>query len=173
MIPMATAPPVLSRRFTANTDLPGLNPSAAHTLSLSAEERTRLRGRRTTDQGLVVVLQLQRSGPLQPGERLSCDRGSVLVRVEAAKENLFVVEASTPLALLQAAYHLGNRHLPIEIRTQRLLIPADAVLAQLLRDRGLSVRALHGVFHPESGAYAHAHVHAAGVHAHGGGHGLS
>lgn len=134
-------------------------------MSLSAEARSKVRGRRTTDQGLDVVLQLPRTGPLQPGERLSCEQGQLVVAVVAAPENLLAVEASTPLALLQAAYHLGNRHLPMEIQPQRLLIAADGVLRRMLEDRGLTVVPLQQAFYPEPGAYtatAH-HNHGAGA----------
>lgn len=112
-----------------------------------------------------MVLHLPRTGPLQPGERLSCEQGRVVVEVAAAPEHLLAVEASTPLALLQAAYHLGNRHLPMEIQPRRLLIPADGVLERMLRDRGLTVAPLRQEFHPEPGAYGAAsrHRHGAGA----------
>ena len=153
------ASPVLSRRGVAVDPVASLQ-----TMGLSAEARSRVRGRRTTDQGLEVVLQLPRTGPLQPGERLSCEQGQLVVDVVAAPEDLLAVEASTPLALLQAAYHLGNRHLPMEIQPRRLLIPADGVLRQLLEDRGLRVFPLRQAFYPEAGAYS-ASVH----HGHGAG----
>ena len=146
---MLSEPPVLSRR-----DAP-LDPLiSVQTLSLAAEARSKVRGRRTTDQGLEVVLQLPRTGPLQPGERLSGEHCSLVVEVVAAPEDLLAVEASTPLALLQAAYHLGNRHLPMEIQPQRLLIPVDEVLRRLLEDRSLRVYCLHQPFYPEPGAYS-------------------
>jgi len=146
--PVLPAPPVLRHRGA-----PAHSVASLHTISLSAEARSRVRGRRTTDQGLEVVLHLPRTGPLQPGERLSCEQGRVVVEVTAAPEDLLAVAASTPLALLQAAYHLGNRHLPMEIQPRRLLIPADGVLEQMLRDRGLMVVPLRQGFHPEPGAY--------------------
>ena len=153
--------PVLSHRGA-----PAPHPVASpQTISLSAEARSKVRGRRTTDQGLDVVLQLPRTGPLQPGERLSCEQGRLVVDVVAAPENLLAVAASTPLALLQAAYHLGNRHLPMEIQPQRLLIPADRVPEQMLRDRGLTVYPLRQEFYPEPGAYGAVshHGHGAGA----------
>jgi len=141
-------PPVLSHR-----GVPVHPVMSPQTISLSAEARSKVRGRRSTDQGLDVVLQLSRTGPLQPGERLSCAQGRLVVEVLAATEDVLAVEASTPLALLQAAYHLGNRHLPMEIQPQRLLIPAGGVLRQMLEDRGLTVVSLQQAFHPEPGAY--------------------
>ncbi len=155
---MWSEPPVLSRRGG-----PVPAPTSVQTLSLSAEARSRVRGRRTTDQGLEVLLCLPRTGPLQPGEQLSCDQHQLLVEVVAAQESLLAVEAVTPLALLQAAYHLGNRHLPMEIQAQRLLIPRDGVLQQMLEQRGLTVYGIHQVFCPEPGAYGSAPHHSHGV----------
>lgn len=146
---MLSDPPVLSHRGA-----PAKPVASLQTMSLSAEARSKVRGRRTTDQGLDVVLQLPRTGPLQPGERLSCEQGQLVVDVVVAPEDLLAVEAPTPLALLQAAYHLGNRHLPMEIQPQRLLIPADQILRQMLEDRGLTVYSLHQAFYPEPGAYS-------------------
>ena len=156
-------PPVLCRRGA-----PAHPVASLHTISLSAEARSRVRGRRTTDQGLEVVLQLPRTGPLQPGEWLSCEQGRLVVEVLAAPEDLLAVEASTPLALLQAAYHLGNRHLPMEIQPRRLLIPADGVLRQMLADRGLRVVPLRQVFDPEPGAYTATAHHGHGTEGHPG-----
>ncbi|MCY4360373.1 MAG: urease accessory protein UreE [Cyanobacteria bacterium MAG APA_bin_95] len=140
--------PVLSHRGASPHPV-----GSPQTMSLSAEARSKVRGRRTTDQGLDVVLQLPRTGPLQPGERLGCEQGQLVVDVVAAPEDLLAVEASTTLALLQAAYHLGNRHLLMEIQPRRLLIPADGVLRQMLEDRGLTVYSLRQAFYPEPGAY--------------------
>ena len=160
---MLSAPPVLSHR-----GVPAHPVAVPQTISLSAEARSRVRGRRTTDQGLDVVLQLPRTGPLQPGERLSCEQGQVVVAVLAALEDLLAVEASTSLALLQAAYHLGNRHLPMEIQPRRLLIPADGVLRQMLEDRGLTVYPLQQAFYPEPGAYNATARHGHGAEGHPG-----
>lgn len=158
-----SAPPVLCHRGASADSV-----AAPQTISLSAEARSQVRGRRTTDQGLEVVLQLPRTGPLQPGERLSCQQGRLLVEVVAAPEDLLEVEASTPLALLQAAYHLGNRHLPMEIQPRRLLIPADRVLEQMLEDRGLTVVPLRQAFYPEPGAYSGTAHHGHGTEGHPG-----
>jgi urease accessory protein len=72
------------------------------------------------------------------------------------------VRAEDPLALLQAAYHLGNRHVAMELHPHELVLLQDSVLASLLRQRGLSVEFLEACFHPEAGAYAglgHGHGH--------------
>jgi urease accessory protein len=85
-----------------------------------------------------------------------------LVQVEPAAESLLVVRAGSPLELLQAAYHLGNRHVALEMRAEELRLLADPVLEQMLHHRGLEVGRAEEAFQPESGAYGnvpHSHGH--------------
>ena len=122
-------------------------------LPLTAEERTVLRGRRSTSCGRPVLLQLPRVGSLQPGDLLGDQSGSTVVEVTAAPEALLRVQGSHPLELLQAAYHLGNRHVALELHEQELLLPEDSVLATMLEGRGLTVSRCLQPFAPEGGAY--------------------
>lgn len=169
-----TSPISLSRRGLAAPS----EPDQAHraqapwalapwTLALSADERTRLRGLRHSRCGQPLLLQLPRGEPLQPGEWLGSDDGPALVQVEAAAEPLLLVRAADPLELLRAAYHLGNRHVALEVTVSELRLLDDPVLADLLRQRGLRLEQRQAPFLPEGGAYAavHSHAHAAG-HAH-------
>ncbi|MBM5797103.1 MAG: urease accessory protein UreE [Cyanobacteria bacterium M_surface_7_m2_040] len=131
-------------------------------MSLSAEQRTSLRGHRCSTCGQDLLLQLPRGTPLQPGERLLSADAQVLVEVLAAPEPLLRVSSGDPLALLQAAYHLGNRHVALEIHQDHLLLPFDSVLLDLLRHRGLQVETFAAPFAPEAGAYGagdHGHHH--------------
>ena len=162
MIPAASAaepaavPLPLSRRLGQRAPQEGSQPIR---LALSAEERTRLRGLRHSTGGLPLLLQLPRGEPLQPGELLAPEHGPERVLVEAAPEPLLRVRAGDGLALLQAAYHLGNRHVAMEIHPQELRLLHDPVLAHLLEHRGQSLDAIEAPFHPESGAYGHRHSH--------------
>ena len=122
-------------------------------LPLDANQRTSLRGHRRSACGRDLVLQLPRGAALQPGELLRSDDGTVLVQVEAAAEPVMEVRSADPLALLQAAYHLGNRHVAMELHVDRLVLLQDSVLADLLRQRGLQVELLQLPFQPEAGAY--------------------
>jgi len=138
-------------------------------LPLQAHERSQLRGRRVCQDGQVVLLQLPRQEPLRPGEWLLPAPGGcqpVAVEVVAAQEELLEIRAATSLALLQAAYHLGNRHVAMEVHADRLLLLNDSVLADLLARRGLALRRLRAPFRPEPGAYeqGHAHSHVHGHH---------
>lgn len=128
-------------------------------LALSAEERTRLRGRRLSRCGQPLILQLPRGEPLRPGDWLSDAAHSTWVEVVAAAEPLLEVRAAEPLALLQAAYHLGNRHVAMEICADALRLLDDPVLAALLEHRQLQLTRLEAPFVPESGAYAEGHHH--------------
>lgn len=131
-------------------------------LPLAADQRTSLRGHRHSACGRDLLLQLPRGGPLLPGEWLCSADGQVQVQVQAAAEPVMQVRSAEPLALLQAAYHLGNRHVAMELHADRLLLLQDSVLADLLRQRGLQVELLELPFQPEAGAYegiGHHHHH--------------
>lgn len=156
----ALLPLVLNRRL--GVALPDPCSAAPLRLVLSAEERTRLRGHRRTSCGQDLLLQLPRGAPLEPGEWLAQEDGVALVQVEPASEALLVVRACSPLELLQAAYHLGNRHVALELGPEELRLLADPVLEHLLRGRGLAVARVEEAFRPESGAYGnapHSHGH--------------
>jgi urease accessory protein len=155
----AAQPLVLRERGLAAS--PGAVPALV--LALSAAERTQLRGLRCTACGRQVLLQLPRGAALEPGEWLAATAAEPLVQVRAALEELMQVRSADPLALLQAAYHLGNRHVAMEIRAGELRLLADPVLAHLLEHRGLQVDQLQAPFQPESGAYGSAHGH---IHSH-------
>ena len=137
-------------------------------LSLDAQQRTSLRGHRRSACGRDLLLQLPRGAALQPGERLLSADGAVQVQVQAAPEPVMEVRSSRPLALLQAAYHLGNRHVALEVRPTELRLSDDPVLAHLLEHRGLGVERCREPFLPEGGAYAdhhhHDHHHGAAPH---------
>ena len=87
--------------------------------------------------------------------------------MQAAPEDLLVVTASEPLTLLQAAYHLGNRHVALEVRPDELRLLEDPVLEQMLRQRGLTLSRQVAPFLPEAGAYSTAGHHHHEAHHHG------
>ena len=162
----AVSPIVLIRRLGLVSGSPGsaLSPySEPLRLPLSADQRSSLRGHRRSACGRDLLLQLPRGGALEPGEYLAGATGSALVIVEAAPEPLLQVRSPDPLALLQAAYHLGNRHVAMELQEGQLRLLQDSVLEELLHQRGLVVERITAPFQPESGAYAsatsHSHSH--------------
>jgi len=143
---------VLDHRLLPEELLPDAT-LAVMELPLSADQRTVLRGRRRTACGREVLLQLPRERALMPGDRLTDSHEQVHVLVTAAPEELLRVEAATPLALLEAAYHLGNRHVALELHEHELLLLNDSVLTVMLNGRGLKVTRCCRPFMPEGGAY--------------------
>ncbi len=126
-------------------------------LPLSAEERTKLRGSRVTECGKKVLLQLPREGSLQPGEVLIGENPVFKIIVVASIENLIQVESSSYLQLIKAAYHLGNRHVNLELHDNLIYLLKDPVLEQMLIERGLNLKQIKKPFFPEHGAYSHFH----------------
>jgi urease accessory protein len=130
---------------------------ADYTLLLTAEDRTRSRHRFETTSGQAIFLQLPRGTVLQDRDWLRSPDGAT-VQVIAKPEPVLTVTAHSPLHLLQAAYHLGNRHVPLEITANYLRLSPDSVLQEMLVHRGLTVQAEIQPFQPERGAYGgHSH----------------
>tara|TARA_B100000029_G_scaffold41040_1_gene38203 strand:- start:579 stop:1034 length:456 start_codon:yes stop_codon:yes gene_type:complete len=144
---------VLDRRLKTKTANQSL------VLLLTAAERTRLRGQRQTTCGRNVLLQLPRQGVLMDGDLLAGKNPTIQVLVKAALEDLLVVSASSTLELTKAAYHLGNRHVDIELTPKELFLLDDPVLADLLTRRRLTVNKIKRTFSPEQGAYSINHHH--------------
>ncbi len=118
-----------------------------------------MRGLRKTDCGQEVLLQLPREGPLIPGEVLigSEECPKIQVKVKAAEEELIQVKAKSYLDLCKAAYHLGNRHVDVELQENELYLLKDLVLQDLLEKRNLKIEIVRKSFHPEPGAYSENH----------------
>ena len=93
------------------------------------------------------------------GDLLAGKNPTIQVLVKAALEDLLVVSASSTLELTKAAYHLGNRHVDIELSSKELFLLEDPVLADLLARRGLIVNKVKRPFSPEKGAYSSNHYH--------------
>ncbi|MET0383756.1 MAG: urease accessory protein UreE [Burkholderiaceae bacterium] len=118
--------------------------------------------------GRPLDVLLPHGAALRGGDVLVAEDGS-LVRVKAARQPVLVVthcgDHGTPFDLMRAAHHLGERHVPLELRPDRLLLEPDHALAELLRRRHLVVQEASDAFEPESGAHgpgdrAHPHGHA-------------
>ena len=102
---------------------------------------------------------MPRTGILRSGSFIATNEGEVL-RVDAKPEQLMQVTAKTDFELLKAAYHLGNRHVPLMLTPYALYFEPDHVLAEMVEGLGLHVKLVEHAFEPESGAYAqHAHDH--------------
>lgn len=138
-------------------------PAAADTsVTLPLHLRIKSRLRVTLDDGRDAGLFLERGTTLKNGELLAGDGITVLVR--AANETLSIVRSDDPLLLARACYHLGNRHMSIQISPGELRYQHDHVLDDMLRGLGLDVTVAQAPFEPEPGAYggnagSHGHHH--------------
>jgi urease accessory protein len=148
---------------------PASAPWAEATLALTAEERSRSRHRFASTTGEAIYLDLPRGTVLQDGDWLQGHRESdsspVLVNVIAKPEPVLTVTTEHSLALLKAAYHLGNRHVALEVTTDYLRLTPDPVLKAMLEQLGLTVVEEMAPFQPEAGAYGHT-SHRAEAHSH-------
>ncbi len=135
---------------------PNLNAVVNFTLALTAEERTRSR-HRFDQNGQTVFLRLPRGTVLRDGDLLQAESDSVLVRVVAKPELVLTVTAPSFPDLMRAAYHLGNRHVPVEITATYLRLSPDPVLQTMLQQLGMKVQEAILPFQPEVGAYGHSH----------------
>ena len=131
---------------------------ASDRVCMTFEERTRARLVVRLDSGVEAALALPRGTALRHGDRLLASDGR-LVEVVAAREPLLQVETSDPVLLARTAYHLGNRHVAVEVSGGRLRVARDAVLERLLRGLGLEPVPVEAAFEPEGGAYGQAHAH--------------
>lgn len=127
------------------------------TLPLTAEERQRSRRRLTAPTGDPLCLALPRGTLLRDGDLLRSQEDGRLLRIEAGPETVVTVTASDPENLMKAAYHLGNRHVALQIGTGFLRLLPDPVLIDLLAKMGMVCRQDLAPFEPEAGAYQHAH----------------
>ena len=129
--------------------------AAFDTVTLSYLDRHRRRIRLVADLGESFLLDLPRAHHLVEGDGLELEGGGYL-RVSAAAEPLFEITAASRKDLLRIAWHLGNRHLPVQIAGERLRIRPDHVIAEMVTGLGGRIVELEAPFDPEAGAY-HAH----------------
>lgn len=142
----------------------------AATVELDWDVRQKSRFDATDSQGRQLGVFLPRGTVVRGDDVLVAADGS-LIKVLAAPQPVLVITAcpehGSAFDLTRAAYHLGNRHVPIELRPDHLKIEPDHVLADMLRAMQLTVRAATEAFEPEGGAYsATSHSHAPGEHGH-------
>ena len=129
-------------------------------LDFNARTKSRLRTRLAC--GAEVGLFLPRGTVLRGGQKLRTRDGRI-VEVRAATEDLLEARCVSAVELARAAFHLGNRHVAVEVGRDEasdwLRIQADHVLEGMLAGLGARLRALRAPFEPEAGAYAHGHQH--------------
>ena len=170
----------VNKRLSAAHGLASVLVRRAATVSLDWDTRSKSRFDAHDSAGRHLAVFLPRGTVLRGGDMLMAEDGS-MIRVEAAPQAVLQVRAcpahGTATDLPRAAYHLGNRHVQLEVQADCLQLEPDPVLADMLRRRHLIVTEAQAPFEPEAGAYGaggghghadhhdHAHDHAHG-HAH-------
>ncbi|MDR7308309.1 urease accessory protein [Rhodoferax saidenbachensis] len=142
----------------------------AATVELDWDVRQKSRFDAMDSQGRTLGVFLPRGTAVRGGDVLVAEDGSLIQVIAAPQAVLKITHCNahgTPFDLIRAAYHLGNRHVPIELKPDHLKIEPDHVLADMLRAMHLIVNAVDEAFEPENGAYAtgghtggHGHSHA-------------
>jgi urease accessory protein len=128
------------------------------TVHLSFEARSKSRLLLRLDSGGQAALVVERGRLLRGGDKVRTQDGREVVII-AAQESLLEASSDDPVTIARAAFHLGNRHVAVQVMTQSLRFLDDHVLAEMVKGLGLEVRALRAPFEPEGGAYGHHHVH--------------
>jgi urease accessory protein len=149
----------------------------ASSVSLDWDVRQKSRFETTDSLGRTLGVFLSRGTVIRGGDVLVAEDGS-LIQVNAAPQEVLRITACTvhgsPFDLTRAAYHLGNRHVPIELKPDHLKIEPDHVLAEMLGAMHMTVHTVQEAFEPEGGAYSsagHSHGHDHAHHDHGHDHG--
>jgi urease accessory protein len=157
-----------TKRIAGGAGLASVLVKRAATLELDWDTRSKSRFSATDSSGREIGVVLPRVTTLRGGDVLVAEDGSMLRVIAAAQPVLQVRHCSehgSPFDLLRAAYHLGNRHVPLELQPELLQFEPDPVLADMLRRQHLIVTEARAAFEPEGGAYGEGAGH--GHHHHG------
>ena len=144
-------------KFTQKTKQ-ALKPNA--TLTLTFDQRNKSRLKTTLDDGRDVGIVLENGNSLKNNDILIDDDSEVIIQIKAALETVSTVYSHDALQLARACYHLGNRHVSLQIAPDFIRYQHDHVLDDMLQGLGLEVSIEQAPFEPESGAYhttAHHH----------------
>ena len=150
---------VLNRIYTDFSDSMVID----YELPLTAEQRKRSYQKIELENGNIFLLKLPRSTNLKIGdiliseERNESKQKNQLVKITGQLEKVITVTGESSLQLLQGAYHLGNRHIALEINSEYLRLNYDRVLEEMLIKMGLTTTVEKTIFNPEKGAYHHHH----------------
>ena len=124
-------------------------------LTLTSDERRILRGKRLTDCNQKIILQLPREGKLNDGDILSTNESNFYVVIIAKKENLIEISSNSKIELIKTAYHLGNRHVEVEIQEDILITKSNYVIENMLKNFNVDIVNTKQKFFPERGAHSH------------------
>ena len=132
------------------------------TVHMTFDERSKSRLLLTLDGGERAALIVERGRLLRGGDRVRIQDGRE-VEIIAADESLLEAYSADPMVIVRAAFHLGNRHVAVQVMPDRLRFLNDHVLEEMVKGLGLQVTAVRAPFEPEGGAYGHHHAHGSQV----------
>ena len=124
-------------------------------LTLSSDERRILRGKRLTDCDQEIILQLPREGKLNDGDILLTNESNFYINIIAKTEFLIEISSKSKNELIKTAYHLGNRHVDVEIKGDILLTKSDHIIENMLKNFNVDIVNTQKKFFPERGAHSH------------------
>ena len=124
-------------------------------LTLTSDERRILRGKRLSDCDQEIILQLPRKGNLNDGDILSTNESNFYVEIIAKTEDLLEITSNSKIELIKTAYHLGNRHVEVEIVDNILRTKSDYVIENMLLNFKVNIKNTKKKFFPERGAHSH------------------
>ena len=124
-------------------------------LTLSSDERRILRGKRVSDCDQEIIFQLPRNGKLNDGDILLTNKSSFYVEIIAKTENLIEISSKSKIELIKTAYHLGNRHVEVEILEDILLTKSDYIIENMLKNFNVDIVNTQKKFFPQRGAHSH------------------
>ena len=124
-------------------------------LTLCSDQRKILRGRKVSDCNTELILQLPREGKINDGDIFITNQENIFIHVIAKKEKLFQISTNKSIDMLKVSYHLGNRHIAMEINDNYLFIKEDYVMRNLLEKFGAEIKLVHKKFFTENGAFLH------------------
>ena len=124
-------------------------------LPLRSDERRILRGKRLTDCDKEIILQLPRKGKLNDGDILSTNKSNFYIEIIAKTEDLIEISSNSKIELIKTAYHLGNRHVDVEIGEEILLTKSDYIIENMLKNFNVDIINTQKKFFPEKGAHSH------------------
>ncbi len=127
-------------------------------VTLDLDARRKRRQTLTGAEGTRFLVDLPSVPTLRNGDGFRLESGDV-IEVHAANEPLMEVTIADPAALPRVAWHLGNRHLPVQFIDGKILLRADHVIEAMLNKLGAQVRLIEAPFDPEGGAYGIGHTH--------------
>ncbi len=127
-------------------------------LKLPFEIRNKSRFSEVLSDGRQALFFLPRGNVLVDGDIVIADDGS-MIRIAAADQEVVTIASIDPNLLMRAAYHLGNRHIPVQVGEGFLRIEPDSVLEGMILQLGLELKKEHASFEPETGAYGGGHRH--------------